>query len=193
MISWWLGSLIFVAILVTTIVIIAKSSKYGYYDDTMASICFWGIIGYVFLSMVCFFATVGGSTRENSKIEYRNKQYVYSITDNFVTHGEYNSFFTVGNGFINQDLYYFLKMGSMEEGFITQKFNSNEVRLFPETDLKEPYYVEKYELYDLVMKKNFFFGGIFKPLAKKNQSCLIKKELHIPAGYLQQEYKLDSK
>ena len=193
MISWWLGSLIFVAILVTTIVIIAKSSKYGYYDDTAFSICFWGIVGYVVLLMICFIATYDSSEHVNSKIEYRNKQYVYSITDNFVAHGEYNSFFTVGSGYINQDLYYFLKMGTMEEGFITQKFNSTQVHLFPETDLKEPYYIEKYEVYDLVLDKNFLFGGLFKPLVQKDQSLLIKKELHIPVGYLQQEYKLDSK
>lgn len=139
------------------------------------------IIGLTFLLSGCGYT-------EKREYSYENKANIYSLEDNLEIKGDINGSFILGfggiNGQIDSTLYYYVMVGDDKNGYRVIKYSAEEIYIVPEDNLQQAYYIEQYEF----IERNDSIAGKM-PMIKN----LIKKELHLPKGYIKQNYNIDMK
>jgi len=147
-------------------------------------------ISLTIIFFVSFYTTISDQTINYT---YKNKTSIYSLEDNLGVKGSINGSFVLGCGSINgqtdTNLCYFVMSGDKENGYSVTKYDASEVKVFPEDNIEQPYYIEKYEQ----INETYYIWWNIIELHDNYPEKLIKKELHLQKNYIKQNYNIDMK
>jgi hypothetical protein len=142
----------------------------------------------IVITYILGFMVTGTHYTKNIIEQYDNKTEIYSLSDNLTTQNK----FVLGTGSTDGKIKYYTLVGNNQDGYIIKSFSGEATYIVPEENIK-PYYLEKHNKVRYDYEKNFIIGILFKPIKSKIKDEIIKTEIHLPQGYISQQYSIDLK